>query len=74
MKRLSFIEIQLRIASFQRILENVPIVEEFCCLTRETGLEKQEVKMDFRISVKDVKRRQERRIDVVDARGQLLLP
>ena len=74
MKRLSFIEIQLRIASFQRTLENVLTVEEFYCLTRETGLEKQEVKMGFRISVRDVKRRQERRIDVVDARGQLLLP
>jgi hypothetical protein len=74
MKRLSFIEIQWRIASFQRTLENVLIAEEFYCLTREIGLEKQEVKMGFRISVRDVKRRQERRVNVVDARGQLLLP
>ena len=60
MKRLSFIEIRLKIVSFLRTSGSVRIAEEFYYWMQETGLERLEAKTDFRISVRDVKENKER--------------
>ena len=44
---------ELRIAFLKKILRGVPIVEGFYYWIREIGLEKQEVKMDFKVDVRN---------------------
>lgn len=60
MKQPKFTKTRLKIVFSQRTLKNVVIVGEFCYWMEGIGLRKAEVKMDFRIGVRDVREKLEK--------------
>ena len=61
MRRYVYTKIQLRIAFLKRTSVNARGVEEFYYSMQGTGLERLEVKMGFKISVRDVREKRERK-------------